>query len=453
VFRGVRFDRLGILWTLYFVQGLPFGFQATALPVYLRSSGMSLEGIGLATALALPWSLKPLWAPLVDRYGSARFGRRKSWILPLQALLAVTCFAAAHLSPTEGLAPLLWLVLTMNLLAATMDIAVDGFAVDVLSPRELGHGNVAQVVGYKAGMLTGGGLLVWASGTIGWSGLFVAMAGLVAMSLLVTLSWNENAVVARQAAVEPREPGEAAKRSKQSKRSEESERAERAEPAPLAPHRHMGEILNALRSALTSSGAGWLILFVGTYKLGESMADTMFKPFLVDAGYREAQIGLWVGTWGMLCSIAGSVGGGLLARRVPLLRLVGWCAVARALPVAGEWWLTQVEATPERVLAVTCFEHLFGGALTTAMFAYMMSRVDRRIGATHYTLLAAVEVWGKLPAAWLSGFIAARASYATLFAVATVLSVAFLALLAPLARSRERSRGPQGAVGDLEPRA
>ena len=166
----------------------------------------------------------------------------------------------------------------------------------------------------------------------------------------------------------------------------------------------------------------------------------MFKPFLVDAGYREAQIGLWVGTWGMLCSIAGSVGGGLLARRMPLLRLVGWCAVARALPVAGEWWLTQVDPTPERILAVTCFEHLFGGALTTAMFAYMMSRVDRRIGATHYTLLAAVEVWGKLPAAWLSGFIAARASYATLFAVATVLSVAFLALLAPLARSRDRSR-------------
>ncbi len=419
--RAVRFDRLGILWTLYFVQGLPFGFQATALPVYLRSSGMSLEGVGLATALALPWSLKPFWAPLVDRYGSDRLGRRKSWILPLQALLALTCFAAAKVPPSEGLAPLLWLVLAMNLLAATMDIAVDGFAVDVLSTRELGHGNIAQVVGYKAGMLTGGGLLVWASGTIGWTGLFFTMAAIVTMSLLVTLSWDENAVAARH-----------------------------SPPAPAA-QRRTGEILVALRRALTGSGAGWLILFIGTYKLGESMADTMFKPFLVDAGYRDAQIGLWVGTWGMLCSIAGSVGGGLLARRIPLLRLVGWCAVARALPVAGEWWLTQVDPTPHRILAVTCFEHLFGGALTTAMFAYMMSRVDRRIGATHYTVLAAVEVWGKLPAAWLSGFIAARASYSTLFAVATLFSVAFLGLLAPLARSRERFRRPRVAGGGLEP--
>jgi hypothetical protein len=420
--RAVRFDRLGILWTLYFVQGLPFGFQATALPVYLRSAGMSLQGVGLATALALPWSLKPFWAPLIDRYGHTRIGRRKSWILPLQALLALTCFAAAKVPPNEGLAPILWLVLAMNLLAATMDIAVDGFAVDVLSTRELGHGNIAQVVGYKAGMLTGGGLLVWASGTIGWTGLFLSMAGLVALSLLVTLSWDENAVVLRHPLPEAARP------------------AELSRPAERAARFRTGEILAALRRAMTGSGAGWLILFIGTYKLGESMADTMFKPFLVDAGYHEGQIGLWVGTWGMLCSIAGSVGGGLLARRLPLLRTVGWCAVARALPVAGEWWLTQVDPTPHRVLAVTCFEHLFGGALTTAMFAYMMSRVDRRIGATHYTVLAAVEVWGKLPAAWLSGFIAARASYATLFAVATLFSVAFLGLLAPLARSRAHSR-------------
>jgi MFS transporter, PAT family, beta-lactamase induction signal transducer AmpG len=152
--------KLGILWTLYFVQGLPFGFQATALPVYLRTAGMSLEGVGLVAALSLPWSLKILWAPLVDRYGGGRFGRRKSWILPLQFLLALTCAAAALAPPNGSLSPLLVLVFGMNLFAATMDIAVDGLAVDVLEISELGQGNVAQVVGYKIGMLTGGGLLV-----------------------------------------------------------------------------------------------------------------------------------------------------------------------------------------------------------------------------------------------------------------------------------------------------
>lgn len=400
--RSGRLGKLGILWTLYFVQGLPFGFQATALPVYLRSEGMSLQGVGLATALSLPWSLKIFWAPLVDRYGGGRFGRRRSWILPLQLLLAATCAAAAFVPPHEGLTPILVLAFTMNLLAATLDIAVDGLAVDVLELGELGHGNVAQVVGYKAGMLTGGGLLVWASGTIGWEGLFAAMAALVAACFVVTLTWSE------------------------------THQARRREPGSPLVHPRFGEIFAALRRVVSEPGAGWFLLFVGTYKLGETMADTMFKPFLVDAGYGGQQIGLWVGTWGMLFSIAGSVGGGLMAQRLPLLRAVGIAAALRAIPVAGEWWLSLVDPTPERVIAVTCVEHLFGGALTTTLFAYMMSRIDRRIGATHYTLLAALEVWGKLPAGWVSGFVAAETSYPVLFGVATVLSIAFLALLAPL---------------------
>lgn len=412
--RSGRLGKLGILWTLYFVQGLPFGFQATALPVYLRSAGMSLEGVGLATALSLPWSLKILWAPLVDRYGGGRFGRRRSWILPLQLLLAATCVAAALVPPHEGVTPILLLVLAMNFFAATLDIAVDGLAIDVLELSELGHGNVAQVVGYKVGMLTGGGLLVWASGTIGWEGLFLAMAGLVGACFLVSLAWRESESAAHR--------------------------------DPVTPHVHprFGEILGSLRRAALDNGAGWLLLFVGTYKLGESMADTMFKPFLVDAGYGGQEIGLWVGTWGMLCSIVGSIGGGWLARRLPLLRAVGIAAALRAIPVAGEWWLSVVDPTPHRVIAVTCFEHLFGGALTTAMFAFMMGRVDKRIGATHYTLLAAIEVWGKLPSAWLSGFVAARTSYPVLFGVATVLSIAFLALLAPMGRALRRGRSGRG---------
>ncbi len=409
--RGTRMRRvpgtmrkLGILGTLYFVQGLPFGFQATALPVYLRDNGMSLTAIGLVTALALPWSLKLFWAPLVDRFGSATFGRRRSWILPLQIGLMLACGAGAFASPAEQTHLLLVLVFLMNLFAATMDIAVDGLAVDLLELAELGKGNIAQVVGYKIGMLTGGGVLLWASAFIGWKGLFFAMAALVALSSLVTLAYRE------RYHENPQLPG-----------------------SPL-DHPRIREVLALLKRSLTVGGAGWLLLFIGTYKLGENMADTMFKPFLVDAGYGGQQIGLWVGTWGMLFSIVGSTAGGLAASRFPLLRVVGVAAALRAVPVAGEWWLSVVEPTAGRVIAVTSLEHLFGGALTTALFAYMMSRVDKRIGATHYTMLASIEVWGKQPAAMVSGAITHATSYSFLFGLATVLSVAFLALLVPLSR-------------------
>src|SRR5688500_16245933 len=148
--------KLVLLSLLYFAEGLPFGFQSIALPVYLRESGRSLVAIGLLSALSLPWMLKPLWAPLVDGYGATR----RAWILPLLAGVAVSCATAGLVDPhtSAGLAALLVLVLSMNLFAATLDIAVDGLAVDLLDRRELGGGNAAQVVGYKIGMLTGGGL-------------------------------------------------------------------------------------------------------------------------------------------------------------------------------------------------------------------------------------------------------------------------------------------------------
>jgi MFS family permease len=399
--------KLGLLSALYFVQGLPFGFQATALPVYLRTQGVSVEAIGFIGLLSLPWMVKALWAPLVDRYGSARIGRRKSWILPLQAALAATCAVAAFV-PVEGALPgLLGLIFLMNLFAATQDIAVDGFAVDSLRHEELGFGNAAQVVGYKLGMLTGGGLLVWASQYIGWQGLFLSMGALCFAVFLLMAFAREPA---------PRETAGAERTSWRG-------------------------VLVQLKEALWLPGTKWLLLFIGTYKLGESMSDVLYKLFLVDAGLRPEQIGLWVGTWGQGASILGSAIGGLLVTRVPLRRALAVTATLRLFPLIGRWWLATTGVTDAGVIGVTIAEEFFGGALTTVLFALMMSRVDRRVGATHYTLLASLEVAGKAPGGPIAGMLVGRAhwSYAQVFLLGAGLSAAFLLLLLPLRQRKDPS--------------
>jgi MFS family permease len=405
--------KLGLLSALYIVQGMPFGFQSTALPVYLREEGVSLKTIGFLSALALPWALKALWAPLVDRYGSARLGRRKSWILPMQAGLTVTCATAAFVPMSTGLPALLALVFLMNLFAATQDIAVDGLAVDLLTREELGLGNTAQVVGYKVGMMAGGGgLLAWLFGRISLQAIFLVMAGLsLAVFVVTALS---------------REPPPS---------------------ASGAERMRWGEVLGRLKAALLLPGAVWVLLFIGTYKLGETMSDVLYKPFLVDAGFSTEQILVWVGTWGTVASIAGSLVGGWAVSRMRLLDAVALTATLRLGPLVGRWALATWGATTPGVLGVTLAEEFFGGALTTAMFAFMMSRVDRRIGATHFTLLASAEVLGKVPGGGLAGVLAQDAgwSYARVFLLGILLSVAFLALLVPLRRHKpERS---QGAVG------
>ncbi|MCA9710059.1 MAG: MFS transporter, partial [Myxococcales bacterium] len=99
--------KLGLLATLYFSQGLPFGFFTQALPALMRQQGVSLAAIGLSTLLALPWGLKFLWAPLVDRHAHARAGARRGWLLPLQLLSAAVLVALAHADPARSLT---WLV-------------------------------------------------------------------------------------------------------------------------------------------------------------------------------------------------------------------------------------------------------------------------------------------------------------------------------------------------------
>lgn len=395
--------KLAPLFVLYFAQGLPFGFQATAFPLLLREQGASLTTVGFSGLLALPWLLKAFWAPFVDRYALRGFGRRKSWIAPMQLGLVLLCLGAAQVSDLRTLALLITL---MNLCAATQDIAVDALAVSLLDDDELGPGNALQVVGYKLGMLTGGGLLVWASARIGWSGLFYAMAGLMAVVLLVSLSLKE-----------------------------------RDSKAITAPSVDFGALLQRLYEALKQPETAALIAIVTTYKMGESMADGMWKPLLLDRGFASAQIGLWAGTFGMLFSLAGSSGAGLMARRVSLARALVWIALARALGVAGEWWIASLSApSAQAIIAVTCLEHLLGGAITTVLFALMMAHTDREIGATHYTLLASLEVWGKLPLGTLSGLIAERLGYRALFGTATVLCLLFFLLaykLAPKLRGRE----------------
>jgi MFS family permease len=392
--------KLATLLSLYFAQGLPFGVQSTALPLLLRERGATLQTIGFSGLLALPWLAKALWAPLVDRYGSRRFGRRKSWIVPMQGALALCALLAAYVDHVLALAAI---VLAMNFFAATQDIAVDALAVEWLDRGQLGPANAIQVVGYKLGILTGGGLLVWASGWIGWSGLFVAMAGMMLAVLLITLNVRES--------------------------GSEASAGVQSEPVRLS------EIGRRLRDACRQPASWALLVVLLTYKTGESMADSMWKPMLLDRGFRPSQIGLWAGTFGMVFSLLGSTGAGLLARRLSLPRALIWLSAFRALGVAGEWWISITpDAGAGSVISVTCLEHLAGGSITTIVFALMMRHTDRQIGATHYSLLASLEVLGKLPLSVLSGLVAEAVGYRALFGVSALVCVAFALLAAVLAR-------------------
>ncbi|HCH63987.1 MAG: MFS transporter [Deltaproteobacteria bacterium] len=374
-----------LLAALYLSQGLPYGFFTQALPVLMRDMGRSLPEIGLANLLALPWALKFAWSPAVDRWWFARLGRRRSWILPLQLATALAMGGIALLDPGTNLPLVLGAFLVANLLAATQDIATDGLAVSLLTPRERGLGNGVQVAGYRVGMILGGGVLLILFDQLGWSGVFTAMAGLL---LLATIPIGLH----------------------------------REAPAPL-PETSSSFFRTMLQLLQRPGMTGWLAALL-TYKFGEALAGGMVRPMLVDLGMEVGAIGWLLGTAGFFAGLLGALAGGWAADRwgraatVLGMGLVQCVTVGLyALPATGT--VTQLPA----LSALVVVEHFVGGVCTAALFTAMMDRCEEASGGTDYTVQACVVVVSTGTASSLSGIVAEFLGYATHFGLGGGLSL------------------------------
>jgi MFS transporter, PAT family, beta-lactamase induction signal transducer AmpG len=390
--------KLGLLGSLYFSQGLPFGFFVQALPVMLRRQGFSLGEIGLTSLLALPWALKFLWAPAVDR-----FGRRKGWIVPLQlaAVLVLALLGSRAGGASMGL--LMAAVLLLNLIAATQDIATDGLAVDMLSRSERGFANGLQVAGYRVGMIAGGGVLLILHDELGESGTFLAMAALTALATLPIAF-----------AREPR----------------------RARAA--ASHRTRSALLRFLGRA----GAWRLLLLVVSYKAGDAFATGMLRPFLADSGLGLSEIGWLLGTVGFVAGLGGALAGGTLVNRLGRKNALLAFGLLQALTVLGCASLAIGEPSRTALTLLCAAEHFAGGMATAALFTCMMDWCSREASATDYTIQASAVVIATGAASALSGLSAQSLGYFGHFCLAGVLAFAALGVVWRFFPSAPRS--PEG---------
>lgn len=398
--------KLGLLSTLYLSQGLPYGFFVTAIPVLLRQEGSSLTMVSLSSALMLPWGLKLLLAPFVDKHRGSALGARRGWILPLQLATVACVLAVAVLGELAGrggqalLVALAAATLLTAVLAATQDCATDGLAVELLSDRERGLGNGVQVAAYRMGMIVGGAGLLWVFDQLGWLPTFVAMGALLLLATVPIALW--------------REPGVSAA----------------AAPAALA-------IL--LRFFRRPRVWPWLLLLV-LYKIGDAYGSPMVKPLLVDRGWSLGDIGVLAGGLGSAAALLGALLGGWLAgragRRAALLGsglIHAALMAAYALPL-----LAETPSTPGStglLSALVVLEHLTGSMATVALFTVMMDASDERTGATDYTVQASVIVWASFLGAAPSGFVTEQVGYVAHFVMAgTVCAVGAVALALAMPR-------------------
>ncbi|KAG1451770.1 hypothetical protein G6F57_016088 [Rhizopus arrhizus] len=265
--------------------GLPLALTSGTLQAWATVEGVPLQEIGFLTLVGTAYTIKFLWAPLVDRFVPPLLGRRRGWMLVTQLLLAVTIMAMGMLSPSAALMPLAMLAVLVAFLSATQDIAFDAYCTDVLRKEERGAGAAIKVMGYRLAMIASGGLaLILADQWIGWGYTYVLMGGLMLLCSVATLLAPEPEHVAR---------------------------------APRSLRAAVGE---PLQEFFTRRGALAVLLLIVLYKLGDAFAGALSTTFLIrGAGFTPTEVGTVNKVLGLAATIVGALAGriesGVLADR------------------------------------------------------------------------------------------------------------------------------------------
>lgn len=421
-----HYKQLGLLLTLYFAQGLPAGFVTQALPAILREYNVSLVAIGWSGLILVPWGIKFLWSPLVDKHFSAKLGRSRSWILPLQVLsigvlVGVAFFNPHNLSNPQAILALYAMLLGLSFIGATHDVATDGLATRLLKAdkhsisqavsdnahHKQGQGNAVQVVGYRGGLIIGGGVLLMLLDTLGWRVSFLLMASLVFINTLPILLYQEpsrfNQVISKDS------------------------------PTPQAfswqkiktyIHHHYQYFWS------NPEMRAWLAVLL-TYKIADGISSGMVKPMMVDMGIRLEQIGFWATVLGSGSSILGAGVASMLIKKLSrfqaLLLFNGLQAVT-----TGLYGLT-VFLFSEKIIgsfywfyAINALEHFCASLALVAMLTTIMHYARHEQAGSDFTVQVCLLTVLGGSSHFLSGYMAHSLGFTAHFTVSMLIGVVFL---------------------------
>jgi MFS transporter, PAT family, beta-lactamase induction signal transducer AmpG len=413
--------RVLIVLLLGFSSGLPLALSGSTLLVWMRESGVDLGTIGLFALVGTPYTLKFLWAPLVDAlhvpFLTRTLGRRRGWLVLSQLLLIGSILLLALADPARS--PLLVALgaLLVATTSSTQDIVVDAFRVESLPESEQAAGMASYVAAYRIGLLvsTAGALFIVTgfegAGTAraqAWMWGYVAMAALVLVGTATALS-----------ATEP----------------EPSLRAEAATHSEGALPRVLHAAIGALSEFLTRRDAVAALAFVVLYKFTDAFSGAMTAPFVIDLGFTRNDYAAIVKGVGLAATLIGGFAGGFVARRYSLAASLWIGGVLQALANLSFSWLA-LTGVNEWALAFAISAENFTSAIGTVIFvAYLSALCQNPLHtATQYALLTALAAVGRTYLSSGAGFAAKATGWPLFFATCVLVAVPGLILLAWLQR-------------------
>ncbi len=379
---------------LYFSEGFPFGIVNETVNLYLSFTKVDLATVGFIGGVGIIWTLKFLWSPLVDIFGSYR-----SWILG--ALLVLSLSLAALGSTRPASVPFWGALIVLVFASATHDIAADALLIRATPDDQLGLVNSTRVAAYRAAMIVAGGGVALLADRIGWNRAFFAAACVpLAIFAILALTQRSEDSAPRPATHGPR-------------------------PSPLA----------ALLDWLGRPGALTLLAVILLYRLGDNAMMAMIRPYWVSRGFTATEIGNVTTTLGMICTILGAIAGGAFVSRFGIYRSLLVLGSVQMLSNLAYAVVAMTGAGRTGLYSAAVIETFCGGLGTAAFLSFLMFICDREHAATEYAMLSALFAIGRTVAVTMSGVLAQNLGFAAFYWLTAALALPGLALL-PWIRAR-----------------
>lgn len=381
---------------LGFSSGLPLLLSSGTLQAWLAVSQIKTETIGLFALVGLPYTLKFLWAPLIDRFSARWLGRRRSWMLLMQLAIAGVLLLMAMTDPASQLWGLALLALLLATLSATQDIAIDAWRTDTLTAEERGLGAAIFVLAYRVGMIVANSVALVVAQYFGWPVTYFVMALLMGIGIVATLIAPER------------------------------------DTAGLAPKTLSEAVVGPMREFFQRKEVWSLFALIVLYKFGDAFASALSTTFLIrGAGFSLAQIGLINNGLGLTITIVGGLLGGAWMVKLGLYRSLMLFGVLQAVTNLG-YAVLALAPSLGLMVPVIALEHFTGGLGTAAFVALLMAACDARYSATQFALLSALANLGRVYIGPLAGVTAASLGWPLFFIITFLAALPGLWLLSRL---------------------
>jgi MFS transporter, PAT family, beta-lactamase induction signal transducer AmpG len=419
VWLALRSPRTAAVSLLSFSSGLPLGLVWIAIPTWLAREGVDIRIIGLFTLAQAPWSFKFLWSPLMDRYALPlpRIGRKLGWTLLWQiALLIGTLSLGGVVLRPEMLWIIGSLTLAIAFASASQDIAIDAYAVEVLEPDEQGVAVGARIAIYRAAMFVAGGLTITLAGLWSWPMMFTLLALMYLPLMAVTLLAPKST-------------------------------ADRLQTPP------------SLREAVWEPFVGFLakrralelLAFVVLYKLADNLGGALVRPFLVQTGFNDFDVGIATATIGLITTLVGTFLGGVLTTAMGLGHALWVFGVLQIASNFGYVLIAEIGVNRPLMYAAMGFESLTTGMGTGAFSVLLLRMTMKQFSATQYALFTSLFALPRILAGPVTGVMVDAIGWREFFLFTIAVGIPGMLMLqrfSPLGR-----RDPEiQQLAEIEPR-